>query len=49
MGLGHFMGHVHHKLKQGLDVANTLKGLYDVGKTVYSVGRVVAPIVGALL
>ena len=49
MGLGHFLGRVHHKVKQGLEVATTLKGLYDVGKTVYTIGRVAAPIVGALL
>lgn len=49
MGLQHFLGHVHHRVKQGLDVAATLKGVYDVGSAVYRVGRVVAPIVGALL
>ena len=30
-------------------IAGTLKTAYDVGKTIYSVGRVVAPIVAGLI
>ena len=49
MGIHHATRTIGHRLKQGLEIAGTLKGLYDVGSTIYKVGKVVAPIIGALL
>jgi len=49
MGIHHAARALGHRLKQGLEVAGTLKGIYDIGSTVYKVGKVVAPIIGALL
>ena len=46
---------VHTALQKGLHVAEgivggiaTAKGLYDAGRTIYTVGRAVAPAIGLL-
>ena len=53
--LGKLPGHKHSKsnlFTKVSDVASgiaTIKGLYDAGRTLYSVGRAAAPVIGALL
>ena len=49
MGIHHASRTIGHRLKQGLEVAGTLKGIYDIGSTVYKIGKVAAPLIGALL
>ncbi len=49
MGIQQTTRAVGHRLKQGLEVAGALKGIYDLGHTVYKVGKVVAPIIAGLL
>lgn len=49
MGIHQASRSIGHRLKQGLEVAGTLKGIYDLGSTMYKVGKVVAPIMAALI
>ena len=44
-----FVHSVGQKLQQGLELAVTAKGIYDVGKTIYSAGRLAAPLLLAAL
>ena len=36
------------KIRQGLEVAGTLKGMYDIGSTVYQGARFAAPLIAGL-
>ena len=53
--LGKLPGHKHSKsnlFTKVQDVASavgTIKGIYDAGRTLYSVGRAVAPVIGGML
>ena len=43
---------IGQKVKTGLEIAGTVKGIYDLGKSIYSAYRVAAPLItaaGALL
>jgi hypothetical protein len=40
---------IGHKAQQGLRIASAVKGAYDVGRTIYSVGQAVAPFLTAVL
>ena len=55
MWIKHAVNSAHSALQKGLHVAEgivggiaTAKGLYDAGKTIYTVGRTVAPAIGLL-
>ena len=37
------------KIRQGLEVAGTLKGMYDIGTTIYKGARIAAPLIAGLL
>lgn len=37
------------KVKQGLELAGTLKGMYDLGSTVYRGAQIAAPLLAGLL
>jgi hypothetical protein len=37
------------KVKNAAEIAGTVKGIFDLGKTIYSGVRAVAPVVAALL
>ena len=54
--LGKLPGHKHSKSNLftkvsdvAAGIATIIKGLYDAGRTLYSVGRAAAPVIGALL
>ena len=36
------------KIRQGLEVAGTLKGMYDIGSTLYKGARIAAPLISGL-
>ena len=40
---------IGHKVRQGLEIAGTLKGMYDIGSTIYKGARIVAPLLGGFL
>ena len=40
---------IGNKIRQGLEIAGTLKGIYDVGSTIYKGARYAAPLVAGLL
>jgi hypothetical protein len=40
---------IGQKVRGAAEVAGTLHGIYQAGKTIYQVGQAVAPLVGALL
>ena len=33
------------KIRQGLEVAGTIKGIYDIGTTIYKGARIAAPLI----
>jgi hypothetical protein len=35
---------IGHKLKQGVEFGLALKGIYDIGKTLYAAAQILAPI-----
>jgi len=37
------------KVKQGLKIAGTLKGMYDIGSTIYQGARIAAPVIAGLM
>ena len=37
------------KVQQGLKIAGTLKGMYDIGSTIYKGVQIAAPIVAGLM
>jgi len=43
-----FMSNIGSKVKQAAEIAGTLKGLYDVGKMLYTGIRTVGPTVAAV-
>ena len=43
------MSSIGEKVKQGTQVIASLKGAYDIGKTIYSGIQTVAPIIAGLL
>ena len=44
-----FLSGFGQKLRSVAEVIGTARGLYDMGRGIYTVGRTVAPIIGALL
>ena len=44
-----FIDSLGNKLEQVGKVMGVAKGIYDVGKELYTVGRAVAPIIGGLM
>jgi len=40
---------IGHKVRQGMEVAGTLKGLYDIGTTVYKGVKFAAPLIAGLM
>lgn len=38
-----------NKVKQGLEIAGTLKGMYDIGSTIYHGVRIAAPVIAGLM
>jgi len=53
MGLSHSFkkstASIGSKVRQGLEIAGTLKGMYDIGSTIYKGARFAAPLVAGLL
>ena len=37
------------KIRQGLEVAGTIKGMYDIGTTIYKGARIAAPLIAGFL
>lgn len=37
------------KVKRGLEIAGTLKGMYDIGSTIYHGVRIAAPVIAGLM
>ena len=44
-----FMDGIGTKIKHVSQFIGAAKGLYDIGRSIYTTGRTLAPIVGALL
>ena len=44
-----FGGQVQRAVQRGLGWASTAKGMYELGKGLYTAGRYIAPIVAGLL
>jgi len=44
-----FLDCVGQKIHHAVAIAGMAKGLYDVGRTIYTIGRAVAPVAGALM
>jgi len=44
-----FGGQVQHAVQRGLGWVSTAKGMYEIGKGLYTAGRFIAPIVAGLL
>ena len=44
-----FLEDVGNKVRQGIEIAGTAKGLYEAGKFLYHTGRAIAPYVGSAL
>ncbi len=44
-----FGGQLQHAVERGLGWASTAKGLYDIGRGLYTAGSYIAPIVAGLL
>ncbi len=44
-----FGGQLQNAVERGLGWASTAKGIYDIGRGLYTAGRVIAPIVAGLL
>jgi hypothetical protein len=42
------MSNIGHKVKQAAEIAGTVKGIYDVGKMLYTGIRTVGPTVAAV-
>jgi hypothetical protein len=40
---------IGNKVRQGVEIAGTLKGMYDIGSTIYRGARIVAPLLSGLL
>ena len=40
---------IGNKVRQGMEIAGTLKGIYDIGSTVYKGARFAAPLLAGLL
>jgi hypothetical protein len=40
---------IGNKVRQGLEIAGTLKGIYDIGSTVYTGVQFAAPIIAGLM
>ena len=40
---------IGHKVRQGLEIAGTLKGMYDLGSTVYRGVQIAAPLIAGLM
>jgi hypothetical protein len=40
---------IGHKVRQGLEIAGTLKGMYDLGSTLYRGAQFAAPLIAGLM
>ena len=40
---------IGNKVRQGIEVAGTLKGMYDIGNAVYKGAKFAAPIIAGLM
>ena len=44
-----FISNIGDKVRHVAEAIGTAKGLYEIGRGIYSVGRVVAPVIAGLL